>query len=186
MGRFRAVTPGEQQVDIGKTVTHGVEGGALEIQVERGEHVNAPGLRGQAGEGLRHLPADHVHEIWRPVVHGAGDHVQRFTGGAVGGLGGDVVLLHHRAQHRVAAFDRPLWIGEGRVRGWALDDARDQGRLAQAQVGDVFAEKQSCRLADAVDCERAALPEIDVVQIELENRILRGAPLQDQRHERLA
>ena len=50
------------------------------------------------------------------------------------------------------------------------------------EVGDVLAEEDARRLGDAVDRERAALPEVDVVEIQLEDLVLRGAPLEHERH----
>ena len=50
----------------------------------------------------------------------------------------------------------------------------------------MLAEKEPGSLCDAMDREGAALSQVDVVQIQLEDFVLRCAPFQDERHERLA
>ena len=55
--------------------------------------------------------------------------------------------------------------------------------LGERDVADVLAEEDARGLADAVDLERPALAEHDVVQVELEDLVLREARLEDQRHE---
>ena len=56
----------------------------------------------------------------------------------------------------------------------------------QAEVGDVLAEEEPRRFGHAVDRERPALPEVDVVEVQLEDLVLRRAPLEDERHQHLA
>ena len=56
-------------------------------------------------------------------------------------------------------------------------------RFADGEVRDVLAEEDARRFGHAVDRERAALAEIDVVQIQLEDLVLRRAPLEHERHE---
>ena len=63
-----------------------------------------------------------------------------------------------------------------------LNDAGDRRRLAQRHVADVLAEEEARSLGDAVHRERAALPEVDVVQVHLEDLILRDPALEDERH----
>ena len=76
-------------------------------------------------------------------------------------------------------------IVEGRVDERRLDDAGDQRRFRQRQVADVLAEEDPRGLGDAVQRERAAVAEIDVVQIQLEDLVLGRLGLENQRHELL-
>jgi len=64
-----------------------------------------------------------------------------------------------------------------------LDDAGDHRPLGERHVRDVLAEDQPRCLGDAVDRERSALAEIHIVQIELEDLVLRRAPFEHDRHE---
>ena len=62
----------------------------------------------------------------------------------------------------------------------AISAASDSVRLL-----DVLAEEDPRRLGDAVERERAAMAEIDVVQIQLEDLVLGRLGLEDHRHELL-
>jgi hypothetical protein len=64
----------------------------------------------------------------------------------------------------------------------ALDDRRDQRRLRQHQIAHALPEVEARGLADAVDRGRAALPEVDLVEIGLEDGVLLVAGLHDQGH----
>ncbi len=85
---------------------------------------------------------------------------------------GDELGLGHRRQHEIASFLRALAIDERRVLIRILDDAGDERGFGQREVADVLAEEDARRLGDAVQRKRAAIAEIDVVQIELEDLFL--------------
>ena len=109
--------------------------------------------------------------------------------GAVGGVGRDVSEVRHRVQHDVAPLAAPRGLRERRERRRRLDDAGDRRGFGERQVADVLAEEQTRRLRDAGDRERSALPERDVVQVHLEDVVLRRAPCEhdgDPRFEHLA
>jgi hypothetical protein len=50
-------------------------------------------------------------------------------------------------------------------------------------VADVLAEEHARAFAHAADFKRAALAEHDFVEVQLEDLVLRVAPVEDQRHE---
>ena len=78
-----------------------------------------------------------------------------------------------------------LGIVERRVARRRLDDAGDRRRFDQREVADVLAEEQPRRFRHAVDGERSALAERDVVQVELEDLVLRQPALERDRHQPL-
>ncbi len=65
------------------------------------------------------------------------------------------------------------------------DEPAEHRALADAQILDGFAEVVTRGLADAVDAHRAALPEIDGVQIDAQDLVLVVKRFQHQRHRRL-
>ena len=143
-------------------------------------------LRGQPGKLVGDLLAHHVDEVRRLVVDAARAKPAAALDCARSATSaGDVFLVRHRAQDDVAALDGVLRVDERRVQARVLNDAGDQRRFADGQVRDVLAEEEPRRFGDAVNGERAALAEIDVVQIQLEDLVLRRAPLEHERHERL-
>ena len=64
-----------------------------------------------------------------------------------------------------------------------LDDAGDERRLREGDVAHVLAEVNLRRFGHAVQGKRAAMAEIDVVQVELEDLVLGRLRLEDDRHE---
>ena len=176
----------QELVDVREPVPHGVERGALQVQVERREHIDASWLRGDTRERLGDLLTDHVHEVRRLVVHGARHDSERLFDCRLGHLGRDELLIGHRLQYDVAAFDRPLGIGKWRPGAWALNHAGNQRRLAEAQVGDILAEEEPRRLGNTMNGKGAALSQVDVVEIQLENLVLGRPPFEDERHDRFA
>ena len=62
--------------------------------------------------------------------------------------------------------------------------------MSAASLSAMFAtslpKKSARRFGDAVNGERAALAEVDVVQVQLEDLVLRRTPLEDERHQALA
>ena len=98
-----------------------------------------------------------------------------FVGVFVGGQ----LRVDHRAQDDVAPFLRAFGIAERRQPRRRLNQAGDRRGLAERHVADVLAEEDARRLGDAVNLERSALAERDVVQIELEDLVLGEARFQD-------
>ncbi len=115
----------------------------------------------------------------------ARDDLHRLPGGAVGVRLRDEPALGHRLQDRVPPLLRALRTIEGGKARRRLDHAGDRRRLDQAHVADVFAEEQPRRFRYAVDREGPALSEWHVVQVELEDFVLREPALQRDRHQPL-
>src|SRR3989304_787367 len=92
--------------------------------------------------------------------------------------------LLHLVGHHVPAAEGRLGVVEG-VRGVGrTDEGGDEGGLRHREVLQVLAEEDLRRLTDAVDAERASLPEVHIVQVELEDVVLAGAALEDDREVR--
>ena len=98
------------------------------------------------------------------VVFGLGDHPE----------------LPHAGQHRIASVAGPGGIHRRRVDVRAADDRRDQRGLTGVELMDLLAEIRPRRGADPADRDRAPLPEIDLVQVRLEDTFL-GVSRLDQR-----
>jgi hypothetical protein len=88
-------------------------------------------------------------------------------------------------EHDVPALNRALRLAERRVNGRRLDHAGDERGLADAQVRHVLAEEQPRRLRYAVNRKRSPLAEIHLVQVQLEDLVLRRLLLEDEGHEPL-
>ncbi len=97
----------------------------------------------------------------------------------------DVAGVSHRAEHDVAAILAARRVVERRQRRRRLEDAGDRRSLGQRDVADVLSEEQPRGLRDADDPERSALAERHVVQVHLEDLVLRGACRDDERHPHL-
>ncbi len=154
---------------------------ALQVQVERRVDVGrrAAHVDGPAGQ----LLLDEVDEVGRLGLEGAGRGEQRLLAGALGFRRVRDAVLHHHVQHDVAALGAALGRAERRQRLRRLDHAGQRRRFGQRQVQHVLAEVEPGRLRQAVHRERSAVAEIHLVQIQLEDLILRQAALGDDRHE---
>ena len=102
---------------------------------------------------------------------------QRRLASALGLVGLQHARLHHAGQHRGPTALRGFGTIERRVRRRRLRQAGEQSRFCKCQLANRLAKEGSrCRL----DAERA-VPEVDLVQIELENAILRIPTLEQHR-----
>ena len=99
--------------------------------------------------------------------------------------GVDEARVLHGPHDLVPPLGRALLVAERVVGVRRLDHPGEERRLGQGQVGHVLAEVDARRLAHPVDAEGARLAEVDVVQVELEDLLLRGPPLEDEGEERL-
>ena len=98
---------------------------------------------------------------------------------------GDVVLLRHRVEDRVAALGGALGVEEGVVVGWRLREAGEQRLLLQADLLDRLVEED---LGGGLDADRGAAVVGAVgggVQVLLEDLLLRVLLLVLLRHLRL-
>ena len=92
--------------------------------------------------------------------------------GVFGFVLGDGAGFDHGVEDEVAAFDGALGMAEGIEVVGALDDAGEEGALGQVELANIFAEVGLGGFAEAVDGEAAALAEVDLVGIHLEDLLL--------------
>ena len=119
-------------------------------------------------------------------VEGPLHDAKRRADGPIGVGLRDVSGVGHGPQHEVSALGGALGVHEGGEQRRRLNDPSEQGGLADGEVRDILAEEQPGRFRDAVHRERSALSEIHVVQIQLEDLVLRRPPLEHDRHDLLA
>src|SRR5579871_5910039 len=92
--------------------------------------------------------------------------------GALGLVLGDIAGFDHGVEDQVAALDGALRMAEGREVVRALDHAGEQRAFGQVELLDVFAEVSLRGFAKPVDGKAAALSEVDLVGVELEDLLL--------------
>ena len=102
---------------------------------------------------------------------------QRLGLGAVGLRLRDGPGLHHRIEHQVAPLHGAVGMAIGIAPTWVLDQARDQSALRQIELPQVLPEERLGRLAEAVDLERPAPPNVHLVGVHLEDLLLVEARL---------
>ena len=172
---------------------HGVVGHRLQPRVERGLHAKAAAVHRVLAVTVDEEPAHVLDEVLRSLVgqRDLGLSGQRGAGQDVAldrhGLhrrplpGCDVAGTHHGVERAAPAHRGSV----GRDRGvgglWAANDAREVGRLLQAELADVASEVGLARGLDAV---RAAAP-VDGVQVALEDLVLAQLALELHRDHRL-
>src|SRR6185503_2745158 len=89
-------------------------------------------------------------------------------------------------EHRIAPSLGPHRAPEWRVRVGRADQPREQRGLADREIGELLPEVELGGLADAEDTLGAALTEVDLVQVALEDLLFGVATLGDDRHRELA
>ena len=181
-GLAAAPPPREQLVDMRQTVAHGVLREPLQVEVERGVDVDfLIGGRREARILVGERLADEVDEVRRFGFERALHDRERLTRGAIGDVLRDVPGIDHRLEHHVSALAASVGIVERRERRGRLDDAGNRRGLGKREVAHIFAEKETRRFGHSRDGERSALSERDVVQIHLEDFVLRRAVVEDDR-----
>ena len=88
---------------------------------------------------------------------------------------------HHRLQHDVAARYRSIGVDRGRIARRRLDEAREQRRLRNVELGRRLAEIAARRRFDTVQ----AVAEVHLVEVHLENLLLRVQVLEIRRDDDL-
>ena len=163
----------DQFVDIFHADLDGLGGGALEFGVERG--VDAEALVGEAlvADALDELIVDEIDEVGGFAGVDVGRSEAKGLGlGAAGFGGGDGAGLDHGVEDDVAALHGALGVAVGIEVAGALDHAGEQGALGEIELAEVFAEVGLGGFAEAVDGEAAALAEVDLVGVHLEDLLL--------------
>src|SRR5580704_4652240 len=88
----------------------------------------------------------------------------------------DVVVLDHLPQHTIAGLERAVHValGGGVAIGRA-NHSRQESYFAKTQFADILSEVSFRRFPESANRETAAIPEIHLIRIELENLALRKA-----------
>ena len=84
----------------------------------------------------------------------------------------DQPVLPHQAQHHVAPLPQAVGMVERVVQSGPLDHAGELGGLGQSDLAEILPQVGLGRFAEAMDAERAAPAEVDIVGVILENRVL--------------
>ena len=88
----------------------------------------------------------------------------------------------HQLEHQVASHAGTLPVSMRRDAVRRLDDRGEQRRLGDRQLAGTLPEVEARRLSHAVDLRRAALAEVDLIQVGLEDRLLVVPGLDEQGH----
>ena len=170
-------------VEIDQPVDHGLARQHLHLGIERGAH-GEPALVELLLPVILEDVAPHLlGEIFGRESVGSGrphGDAERLLLGFVAGFGGDVAVLDHAVDHVVAARDRLVAAAERIVIVRTLGQRGEVGGLGDRQLVDRLVEIEQRRGGDAVGAEA----EIDLVEIEFENLVLRIGPLDAQREQR--
>ena len=89
-----------------------------------------------------------------------------------------IALLKHQGQRQVAPAFRPFRMPPRIVERRALDHAHQQGKLVRAQLLQGFGEIKLRGRAEAVDAAPPLLPQINLVDVGGQDRLLVVTPFQ--------
>jgi hypothetical protein len=151
----------------------GFGGGALEVRIERG--VDSKALVGEVlvADAFDELIVDEVDEVrsFARVDVGRGK-AERFSFGAVCLIGGDGACLDHGVEDKIAALHSALRMAIGIQSCGRLDGAGEEGTLCGIELLQILTEEGLSGLTEAVDGIAAALAEVDLVGVHLEDLLL--------------
>ena len=170
-------------VEIDEAVDHGVARQHLQFRIERGAHRQAALVELLLTVIVVEVAAHFLGEIFggKDVrARRAHGHVKRllFRLGAVGRR--DEAVFDHAVDHVIAPRDRLVLAAERIVIVRSLRQAGEIGRLRDAQLVHRLVEVQKRGRGDAIGAEA----EIDFVEIEFEDFLLRIGALDAQRQQR--
>jgi hypothetical protein len=100
-------------------------------------------------------------------------------------LRGKPSVLGHQVEHLIPPDPRAVGMAKRGVEIWRVDQTGNRRRFGDGQVTRLLAEERARPLTHAEDTDRFGLPEINVVEVGLENLLLGHARLEDQREHRL-
>ncbi len=132
------------------------------------------------GKAIEEVVLDHIDEIRRVVIIlTAGHDAERRELGLLDLFRLDEAVLLHLVQHAIPGFGGALGtaIGGGITVGSA-DDAGKKGGLAQSDIANILIEIGQRAFRKAVNGEAAAVAQINLVGVELENLLLVEAMLE--------
>ncbi len=128
---------------------------------------------------------DVIDEIGRVIALGINfARVQRLADGRVVGALVDVTVLEHRGQHFVAARPRGIGMVQRIEPVGRADQAGDSSHFTNSQIARLFREVVLTRFPHAIYAFLPALPQVYIVNIVLEDFVLRVIALRDVRHHR--
>ena len=129
-------------------------------------------------DALDDLIVDEVDEVGRFAGVDVGSGEAEGLGLGAGGFGcGDGAGLDHGVEDDVAALHGALWVAVGVEAAGALDHAGEQGAVGEVELLEVLAEEGLGGFAEAVDVVAAAVAEVDLVGVHLEDLLLGEAML---------
>ncbi len=166
-------------VDVLHADIDGLRRGALQVGVERG--VDAETLVGEVliADALGELIVDKIDEVGSFAgVDVGGCEAERLGFGSGGFSCGDGTGLDHGVEDDVAAGEGAFGMTIGIEAAGALDHASEEGCLGGVDLFEVFVEECLRRLAEAVDVVAAAVAQIDLVGVHLEDLLLGEAGLE--------
>ncbi len=160
--------------------------GALRLDLhhggERGVHLHAA-LEDEVGSVLR---LELLLDVLEVVLAGGAaafgrDQAERALRGLLSQRGRERTHVHHAGEHGGAPALGRFRVLERRVGRGRLGQPGEQGGLGEAQPGDRLAEEGARGRLHS----EGAVAEVDLVQVHLEDAVLRVAPLELQREYRL-
>ena len=171
--RWRGVEFFNLLVDDVDGVFNGGGGDPLQVGIEGGVDAEAFEVGVALADFLQELFVDEVDEVGCFAgVDAGGGEVERLLFGAFGLVAGDGAGFDHGIEHEIAAFDGAVGVAEGSEVVGPLDHAGEHGAFGEIELLNVFAEVGLGGFAEAVDGEAAALAEVDLVGVHLEDLLL--------------
>ncbi len=169
-------------VEIDQPVGHGLARQHLHLRIERGAHREPALVELLLSVIFEQVAANLLGEVFGGEDVGAGRphrDVERLLLGLLAGVGGNEAVLDHAIDHVVAARDRFVAVAERIVVVRALGQRGEIGRLGDRQLVHRLVEIEQRRGGDAV----GAQSEINLIEIKLEDPVLRIGPLDAQREQ---
>ena len=133
-------------------------------------------------EALDDLVVDEIDEVGSFAGVDVGrSEVEGLGLGALGLGCGDGSGFDHGVEDEVAALHGALGVTVGVAVVGVLDEAGEERALGRFELAEVFAEVGLCGFAEAVDLVAAALAEVDLVGVHVEDLLLAEARLRAER-----
>src|ERR1700733_5619831 len=153
---------------------------ALQRGVKRGVDAEIFSGELQLGIFIEQVILHHVDEVRRFAAGDCGAHdFQRDALGVLDVSFGDVFVIEHLRQDAVACLIAAFWVavGGGVIVGRA-DDACEVGVFGERELAEIFSEVGDAGFGESADAKAAAIAEVNLVGIELEDLLLVEALLQ--------
>src|SRR5579872_1560704 len=127
----------------------------------------------------------HIHEIWRrTAARSTVYEMQLRVLRLIFLVLRDVPVVHHLRQHAVSRFVRTIqMVLRSRIAIGRTDNSRQKRALPKVKFTNVFPEVRLSAFAEPANGEAPAIPEINIVGVELENLLFRKALVEFGRHQ---